>query len=57
MLCTELGITPVPRADHAQYIGHYLRLMNVDSRAVFAAAAKAAEACTFIKSFSTKQEG
>lgn len=56
MLCTELGITPTPRADHAHYIGHYLRLMKADKRAVFAAAAKAAEACTFIKSFSAKME-
>lgn len=55
MLCTELGITPTPRADHAPYIAHYLNLMKADKRAVFAAAAKAAEACAFIKSFSTKE--
>lgn len=54
MLCTELGITPTPRADHAQYIGHYLRLMKADSRAVFAAAAKASEACVYLKSFAAK---
>lgn len=55
MLCTQLGITPTPRADHAQYIGHYLRLMKADSRAIFAAAAKASEACAFISSFSVDE--
>ena len=49
---TGLGITPQPREDHAQYIAHYLRLMKDDKRAVFAAAAKAAEAADFIKAFS-----
>jgi antirestriction protein ArdC len=50
MLCTELGITSQPRADHAHYIAHYLTLMKADKRAVFAAAAKAAEACAYLKS-------
>ena len=47
-LCAELGVTPTPRADHAQYIGHWLRLLKSDRRALFTAAAKAAEACRFL---------
>ena len=55
MLCTELGITPQARADHAHYIAHYLRLMKADKRAVFAAAANAAEACAYLKAFQSKE--
>lgn len=49
----SLGITPRPRDDHAQYIAHYLKLMRADKRAIFTAAAKAAEATEFLKGFST----
>ncbi|MEO2004790.1 MAG: zincin-like metallopeptidase domain-containing protein [Candidatus Poribacteria bacterium] len=49
-LCAELGITEgEPRADHAQYIAHWLKLMKDDSRAIFAAAAKASEAVSYLK--------
>ena len=41
---------------HITCTSRLLRLMKADSRAVFAAAAKASEACTFIKSFSTTKE-
>ena len=53
---TRLGITPQPRADHARYIAHYLRLMKSDSRAIFAAAAKAAEASDYLFAFSGQAE-
>jgi len=55
-IATHLGITPEPRADHARYISHYLRLMKSDSRAIFAAAAKAAEATNYLKAFSAGPE-
>lgn len=49
-LCAELGITEgEPRADHAQYIAHWLTLMKDDNRAIFAAAAKASEAVAYLK--------
>lgn len=49
-LCAELGITEgEPRADHAQYVAHWLKLMKDDNRAVFAAAAKASEAVAYLK--------
>lgn len=48
-LCAELGITQEVRADHAQYLAHWLELMKEDSRAIFTAAAKASEAASYIK--------
>jgi antirestriction protein ArdC len=48
-LCSELGITQDTRADHAQYLAQWLTLMKADSRAVFAAAAKASEAVAYLK--------
>ena len=48
-LCTELGITQDTRADHAQYLAQWLKLLKDDNRAVFTAAAKASEAVAFLK--------
>lgn len=48
-LCAELGITQNTRADHAQYLAQWLDLMKSDSRAIFAAAAKASEAVGYLK--------
>jgi antirestriction protein ArdC len=47
-LCAELGITVQPRADHAHYIGHWLRVMKADKRAVFTAAAAASAAARYL---------
>lgn len=35
----DLGITPEPRADHAQYIAHWLKILKEDNKAAFTAAA------------------
>ncbi|MEX0956388.1 MAG: zincin-like metallopeptidase domain-containing protein [Rhizobiaceae bacterium] len=43
-LCGDLGITPEPRADHAQYIVNWLKVLKDDKKAVFTAASKASEA-------------
>lgn len=51
-LCAELGVTQEARADHAQYLTQWLKLMKGDSRAIFAAAAKASEAATYLKRLS-----
>jgi antirestriction protein ArdC len=48
-LCAELQITQETRPDHAQYLAQWLTLMNCDSQAVFAAAAKASEAAMYLK--------
>lgn len=49
-LTAELGITQDTRADHAQYLAHWLTIMKGDKKAIFTASAKAAEAATFLKS-------
>ena len=51
-ICAELGLVSEPRADHAQYISHYLRLLRDDSRAIFTAAAAASKATEYLFSFS-----
>ncbi|WP_067338023.1 ArdC family protein [Stappia indica] len=47
-LCGDLGITPEPRADHAQYIAHWLKVLKDDKKAVFTAASKASEAANWL---------
>jgi antirestriction protein ArdC len=53
LVCAELGITSEPRPDHAQYIAHYLTLLKSDDRAIFTAAAKAAQAVDYLKQLAT----
>ncbi len=55
-LCAELGITPDPRPDHAQYLAHWLTILAQDNRAIFTAAARAQDAAEFLKAFSAKAE-
>jgi antirestriction protein ArdC len=43
-LCCDLGITPEPREDHAAYLGHWLKVLKGDKRAIFQAAAHAQKA-------------
>ena len=47
-LCAELGFTVQPRPDHAHYIGHWLRVMKADKRAIFTAAAAASAAARYL---------
>jgi antirestriction protein ArdC len=47
-LCARLGIAIEPHPDHARYIHHWLKVMQADPRAIFAAAAKAQEAVTYL---------
>ena len=47
-LCGDLGITAEPRADHAEYIGHWLRVLKADSKAIFTAASAANKATEFL---------
>ncbi len=48
-LCAELGITPEVRPDHAQYLAHWVKLLKKNDRAIFTAAARAAEAVNYLK--------
>ena len=47
-LCADLGIANEPRADHAQYLSHWLKVLKADKRAIFTAASKAAQATAFL---------
>jgi antirestriction protein ArdC len=47
-LCARLGIAIEPHPDHARYIHHWLKVMQADPRAIFAAAAKAQEAVAYL---------
>jgi antirestriction protein ArdC len=49
-LCGDLGITVEPRPDHADYIGHWLRILKGDRKAIFTAASAANKASEFLKS-------
>ena len=47
-LCAETGLTNDVRADHAQYIEGYLKLLKSSDKAIFAAAAAASKAADLI---------
>ncbi len=48
-LSAELKTTPIPRADHAQYLAHWLAMLRSDTRSIFVAAAKASEAVRYLQ--------
>jgi antirestriction protein ArdC len=48
-LSAELGISVEPRADHAQYLAHWLEVLKADKRAIFTAASKAGQAVAFLR--------
>ena len=52
-LCAELGIATQPRLDHAKYIDHWLGILKADKRAIFTAAAKAAQAAEYLDNLQT----
>ena len=47
-LCADVGVSAEPRADHAAYLGHWLKLLKADKRAIFTAASKASEAVAYL---------
>lgn len=55
-LCGDLGISAEPRADHADYIGHWLRILKADRKAIFSAASAANKAAEFLGSFSQQAD-
>lgn len=48
-LCAKLGVTNAPRADHAQYIEHWLNIMKADKKAIFTAASAASKAADYLE--------
>jgi antirestriction protein ArdC len=53
-LCADLAITPEVRDDHAAYVGHWLKVLKDDKRAVFTAAAHAQRAVDFLHNLQPK---
>ena len=47
-LCADLGVTNVPRPDHAAYVAEWLQALKNDTRAVFAAARLAGSAASYL---------
>ncbi|MBA5775652.1 DUF1738 domain-containing protein [Stappia sp. F7233] len=47
-LCADLGVTLIPRPDHAAYIDNWLKVLKVDKKAIFTAASQAAKATDFL---------
>jgi antirestriction protein ArdC len=47
-LCSDLGITSTPRADHASYLASWLKVLKDDTKAIFTAASKASEAADYL---------
>lgn len=47
-LCADLAITPQPGADHAAYVGSWLKGLKEDKRLIFSAAAQAQKAADFL---------
>lgn len=48
-LCGDIGVTAEPRADHAAYVDHWLRIMKGDRKAIFAAASAASKAAEYLQ--------
>ena len=55
-LCADLAITPEVREDHADYIGHWLKVLNDDKKAIFTAAAHAQKAADYLHGFQPKTD-
>jgi antirestriction protein ArdC len=53
-LCADLGVTNVPRPDHGAYVSSWLRVLHNDTRAIFAAAAKAHGAAEYLTTLHTR---
>lgn len=47
-LSADLGLTPEPRPDHADYIGSWLKALRNDKRAIFSAAGHAQRAVDYL---------
>jgi len=56
-LCSEQGISPTPREDHAPYLASWLKLLEEDDKAIFTAAAKASQSVAYINSLGLPSKG
>lgn len=55
-LSADLDLTPEPRPDHADYLGHWLEVMKADKRAIFTAASHAQRAADFLSGRTEAQQ-
>ncbi len=46
--CAHLGLSTEPRADHAQYLASWLKVLKADTKAIFTAASKAQQATDYL---------
>ena len=53
-LCAQLGITPSPRQDHANYLANWISVLENDPKAVFWASARASEGIQYLNSLQPK---
>lgn len=55
-ICADLGISTEPRADHADYISSWLKVLKGDNRAIFTAASQAQRAADYLAGADTTCE-
>lgn len=55
-LSADLDLTPEPRAEHAAYIGSWLKVLNRDKRAIFSAASHAQRAADYLSGLQAAEE-
>ena len=55
-ICAGLNISHEPRADHAQYLAHWLAILKQDKRAIFTAAAKASAAFDYLETIANSAQ-
>lgn len=55
-LCADLNITPEVRADHADYIGNWLKVLKNDKKAVFSAASMASKAVDYLHGLQPEED-
>ena len=51
LVCSELGLPNELHDDHASYVAHWLGILRKDKSAIIHAAAKAEQACAFLRGF------
>lgn len=54
-LCADLGISSIPRPDHAAYLQSWLKVLKADTRAIFTAASKAQQAVDWLHTNQVEQ--
>lgn len=53
--CGRLGLSPVAREDHAQYIDNWLSLLRHDKKAIVTASSRAADAAEYLSELTEKE--